>query len=166
MIYNTIINKLPLELELHSLLNKIYITNKDASTFDCKKISENSYSILIDNKVYNVSTFINQNEYKIIINHKVYKVNVKDEADLFLQNTGININSDTNEGKIYAEIPGLISQIFVKKGDNVKLNQKLCILEAMKMENEITSPINGKIININCSKGSSIDKGKLIMEII
>ena len=91
---------------------------------------------------------------------------MKDEADLFLQNTGININSDTNEGKIYAQIPGLISQIFVKKGDNVKLNQKLCILEAMKMENEITSPINGKIININYSKGSSIDKGKLIMEII
>ena len=49
MIYNTIINKLPLELELHSLLNKIYITNKDVSTFDCKKISENSDSILIDN---------------------------------------------------------------------------------------------------------------------
>ena len=71
----------------------------------------------------------------------------------------------SHAGEIHAQIPGLVSQILVKKGDKVKVNQKLFILEAMKMENEIDSPVSGTIDRIHCKAGDKVEKGNIIMEI-
>ena len=60
---------------------------------------------------------------------------------------------------IKAPMPGTILSINVKEGDNVKKGQILLILEAMKMENEIVSPRDGKIARIVVSKGSSVNTG-------
>ena len=70
-----------------------------------------------------------------------------------------------DSGKVYAQIPGMISEIYVKKGDNVNINDKLFILEAMKMENEIASSVKGTIKEILVKPGISVEKGSLIMEI-
>jgi pyruvate carboxylase subunit B len=58
-----------------------------------------------------------------------------------------------------------VSQLFVKPGDNVDIGQKLLILEAMKMENEIDSPIAGIVNNIHIKSGDKVEKGELIMDI-
>lgn len=60
---------------------------------------------------------------------------------------------------VKAPMPGTILSINVKEGDNVKKGQILLILEAMKMENEIVSPRDGKIAKIVVSKGSSVNTG-------
>ena len=52
-----------------------------------------------------------------------------------------------------------------KDGDRVKTGTKLCILEAMKMENEITSPKNGTVTHIHIDSGDNVEKGNLLMEI-
>ena len=69
-------------------------------------------------------------------------------------------------GEIHAQIPGLVSQIFVKKGDKVEVSQKLFILEAMKMENEINSPVRGTVNAIYYKAGDTVNKGNIIMDII
>ena len=86
--------------------------------------------------------------------------------DILLEKFGLHNSEVTNEGKIHAQIPGLINQIFVQEGDIVEKKQKLFILEAMKMENEINSPVKGKVEYIACKVGDKIEKGDLIMEII
>ena len=60
-------------------------------------------------------------------------------------------------GNINAQIPGLVTHFFVNIGDKVKSGDKLCILEAMKMENEINSPINGIIKNIPIKSGTKVE---------
>ena len=67
--------------------------------------------------------------------------------------------------EIHAQIPGLVSNIFVKEGDKVESGDKLCILEAMKMENEIISPKNGSVTSIHINSGDNVNKGDLIMEV-
>ena len=62
-------------------------------------------------------------------------------------------------------IPGLVSQIFVEVGDSVAKGQKLFILEAMKMENEIKSNQDGIIKNIYIKEGMNINKDQIMMEI-
>ena len=66
--------------------------------------------------------------------------------------------------QINAQIPGLISKIFVNEGDYVKKGEKLFVLEAMKMENEITSVSKGVIKKIFVNSGISVEKGDLIIE--
>ena len=62
-------------------------------------------------------------------------------------------------------MPGSIVKINVNVGDTVKVGTVLCILEAMKMENEIMSPADGVVFTINTAKGASVNSGDLLFTI-
>jgi len=67
--------------------------------------------------------------------------------------------------KIHAFIPGNIVQIFVKVGQQVHRGDHLVVLEAMKMKNELTSPIDGKVRSVNVSEGQTVIKNQLLIEL-
>lgn len=62
-----------------------------------------------------------------------------------------------------APMPGTILNILVKEGARVKSGEVLLILEAMKMENEITSPVAGTVKKIAVSKGGSVNTGEVLV---
>lgn len=65
--------------------------------------------------------------------------------------------------KIKAPMPGVIWDLKVSPGDQVKKGQVVLILEAMKMENEIMAPQDGKIASIEVSKGDSVNSGDTLI---
>lgn len=69
------------------------------------------------------------------------------------------------DGKIVAPISGTILSIHVEVGDLVSADQLVLKLEAMKMENEIASPIAGIVREIAVSEGSDTATGQLLMTI-
>jgi biotin carboxyl carrier protein len=66
--------------------------------------------------------------------------------------------------KIKAVIPGNIQRIMAKEGDKVAAGTPLLILEAMKMRNEILSPMNGVIRKIHVIEGEMVSKSHLLIE--
>jgi biotin carboxyl carrier protein len=58
---------------------------------------------------------------------------------------------------------GKIVSVKVKQGDQVKQNQVLCIIEAMKMENEITAPKAGTVHEVLVSDGSAVNEGDTLL---
>jgi biotin carboxyl carrier protein len=64
-----------------------------------------------------------------------------------------------------APIPGKILSIKVQEGQEVKAGQVVLILEAMKMENEITAPIDGEIKEILVKEGQSVNTGEGLITI-
>ena len=60
---------------------------------------------------------------------------------------------------VNAPMPGNILKVAVKVGDTVKEGQLLCVLEAMKMENEIFAPKSGTVAQVLVSKGSTVNTG-------
>ena len=60
---------------------------------------------------------------------------------------------------VTAPMPGNILKVNVKTGDAVKAGTVLCVLEAMKMENEIMAPKDGTVTQVLVQKGSSVDTG-------
>ncbi len=69
-----------------------------------------------------------------------------------------------NDKNIYSLIPGTIVKIEVKKGDKIKIGQKLLVMEAMKMLNAIRSDQNGIIKELNVKVGDKVPKGFLMLE--
>ncbi|MCQ2151002.1 MAG: biotin/lipoyl-binding protein [Bacteroidales bacterium] len=69
-------------------------------------------------------------------------------------------------GKVVkSPLPGVILSIDVKEGQAVKRGQKLAVLEAMKMENEILSEFDGTVSAIHVSKGDSVLEGANVVTI-
>lgn len=67
--------------------------------------------------------------------------------------------------KVNSPLPGVIVEVCVKEGQAVKAGQKLAVLEAMKMENEIPAPKDGTVTAIHVSKGDSILEGAPVVTI-
>ncbi len=65
-------------------------------------------------------------------------------------------SSSANGNAVLAPMQGNILDIKVKVGDAVKQGQTLCILEAMKLENEIKANSDGKVLEIKVNKGQSV----------
>lgn len=67
----------------------------------------------------------------------------------------------TNGTKVNAPMPGLIKQLSKEEGAAVKKGEVILVLEAMKMDNDITAPCDGKI-SYKVTKGTNVDTGALM----
>ena len=63
---------------------------------------------------------------------------------------------------VTAPMPGTILDVKVSVGQSVKKGETICVLEAMKMENDIPAPQDGVIASINVQKGASVGAGDVI----
>jgi glutaconyl-CoA/methylmalonyl-CoA decarboxylase subunit gamma len=66
-------------------------------------------------------------------------------------------------GSIKSPLPGVILEVFVREGDDVKMGQKLLLLEAMKMENNIEADKAGKVVSIQKQKGDNVMEGDVLI---
>jgi biotin carboxyl carrier protein len=68
------------------------------------------------------------------------------------------------ETAMMAPMPGLVVNVRAKVGDTVKKNQPVVVMEAMKMENVLKAPVDGKIKAVHVSSGQSVEKGEKLVE--
>jgi biotin carboxyl carrier protein len=68
-------------------------------------------------------------------------------------------------GAIVAPMPGLVVEYRVKSGDVVAVGDVVCILEAMKMQNEISADRAGKIASLGTAPGAEVDRGDVLVVI-
>ena len=70
-----------------------------------------------------------------------------------------------NKKEINAFLPGTIIDVQVKPGQEIKANQTLVILEAMKMHNRMVASIDGKVKSINVKVGDRVPKNCVMVEL-
>jgi len=73
--------------------------------------------------------------------------------------------SPQDTGSIHSPMPGLIVDIMVKIGDQVKKGQTLLIQEAMKMQMKLRAPTEGIVRSISTTPGSQVEKGVLLVSL-
>ena len=74
-----------------------------------------------------------------------------------------NRESSGKAAEVRAPLPGVIIQVLVRPGDEVKAGQTLCTLETMKMENAIKAEAGGKIAAVNISAGQSVLQDEVLI---
>jgi len=132
------------------------LTEKDILEVDTLLISDQNYHI-IDNHLSYHSKVLNSNfnhkEYTIEVNNTHYQVTISNALDVQIAAMGFSVGGAKQVNAIKAPMPGLLLDIHIEVGQEVKENDPLLILEAMKMENVIVSPRDGKIKAIGMRKG-------------
>lgn len=143
------------------------VTESNLQHLDAVRTDENKFHILKENKPYKaeiISSDFVAKKYTVKVNNNTYEVAISDELDILIQSMGIERGRTKIVNAIKAPMPGLILEISVEVGQEVKENDPLLILEAMKMENSFLSPRNGVIKAIAVQKGNAVDKGQLLIE--
>ena len=132
------------------------------------KINGNDYSVDINSIEGNVAN--------VNVNGTDYKVEMADvpasAAPVIATQTEIPASKAQSQqqpagaGKqITSPLPGVIIEVSVKEGQTVKAGQKVAIIEAMKMENEISASNDGTVTAIHVAKGDSVLEGAPIVTI-
>ena len=126
-----------------------------------------SFHILKDNKSYNteiVSHNVAEKTLQIKVNQTIYNVSVKDKYDELLHQLGLDKVLSNKLSNIKAPMPGMVLNILVADGAEVKKGDALIVLEAMKMENILKSPADAKVKSISVKKGMAVEKNQTLIE--
>jgi acetyl-CoA/propionyl-CoA carboxylase, biotin carboxylase, biotin carboxyl carrier protein len=75
------------------------------------------------------------------------------------------LSSDGAEGLVVAPMQGTIVKVHHTAGETVRADEPVCVLEAMKMENEIRAPIDGDIVDLRVQPGDTVTAGAVLMVI-
>lgn len=112
---------------------------------------------------------VNQTEYEI-------DVEVEEEERPGLGPIVIGVNAGSNQiptkasvsavssNAVVAPLAGSVARVLVAEGDEIKAGQVLLILEAMKMETEITAPAGGTVQRILVAAGEAVQGGQALIE--
>ena len=110
--------------------------------------------------------------YKVKVNGKTYKVELEAIDEVKTESTAVEVKKEvkpvtsTGEGiEVLAPIQGNVVNVKVKVGDKVKKGDVLLLIEAMKLENEVNSPVEGEVTEIVVSKGQNVTNKQLLMKI-
>jgi len=77
----------------------------------------------------------------------------------------LDTEAETAGGVLKAEIPGVVVDVLVSAGDEVQRGDPVVVVEAMKMQNELTAPVSGKVIEAPATKGRSVNAGEILVVI-
>jgi biotin carboxyl carrier protein len=116
------------------------------------------YSIIMNNRSNGVQISpISDSVYEVKNRGDSFQIEVIDE----LQKMRYSRTKSVTVGRqvVTAQMPGVILKVYVKPGEEVKAGAPLCVLVAMKMENEIRTPIDGVVKEIYVNEGNKVSVG-------
>ncbi len=132
------------------------------------------FSIRVHGKVYEVklNKVDRKNPFPIKVNDVPFKAELKPAARRIISKTSkspasVSVVKPSKraviEGAVTAPMAGKIVSVLVKDGDSVKVGDVLCVLEAMKMENEITATKSGTVHEVKVSEGMPVNEGESLI---
>lgn len=148
-------------------ITEIDITKDAALALDTIETAPSKFHILQNNNSFKAEITegnFKERAYQVKVNNNTYNINILNDLDVLIKQMGFEIGATKMVNDIKAPMPGLILDIIAKVGQEVQEDDALLILEAMKMENVLTSPRDGVIKSISVTKGDAVDKNQLLIE--
>jgi biotin carboxyl carrier protein len=143
------------------------LLNGTPFNWDISPIGPNRYHIIKDGRSYTaelVEADYQSKTFTFKINGAKQTVQAKDRFDLLLDKLGMSNANAQKVNDVKAPMPGLILEIKVQPGQEVKKGDPIMILEAMKMENILKSPGDGVVREIKVAVKQNVEKNQILIQ--
>ena len=145
----------------------------------------NNYQYMVNGIDYNVEIEdIEGNIATVKVNGKTFEVELSQPVKKTTQHKKVHVNAPAASenaaptaketkpqavagagNKIYAPLPGTITEVRVSVGDTVKTGDTVLVLEAMKMQNNIEADNGGKVTSVLVTRGDTVMEGAVLVTI-
>jgi biotin carboxyl carrier protein len=125
---------------------------------DARPLEGFFYSVLIDGIVHEVSIEPDADSWRVQVGTQVHRVSVLDPLRP-RGGTGAETSRSAGPVRITAVMPGKVSRVLAKAGSTVAEGQEVLVIEAMKMENAVSSPVSGRLLEVSVSPGDAVEAG-------
>jgi len=112
--------------------------------------------LLVDGACFQAVLDPRPNQLRVRVGDSVYPMELLDERRLRLRRAAGKFVAEGRQN-LTSAMPGKVVKVLVKVGDEVKEGQGLVVVEAMKMENEMKSPKDGKVVEIFVDEGEAVE---------
>lgn len=138
------------------------------------KISGNEYKVHIANVEENIAEVeVNGTPYKVELEKelkqtktpKLVRPDVVPRTDSHPSVVKTVGRGSPSSGAVKSPLPGVILDVMVRPGDEVEVGQRILVLEAMKMENNIDSDKEGRVVEVKVKQGDSVLEGDVLITI-
>ena len=159
--------------EFHTSYNKKnnanYLVNGKSFTVELlKKYNDKIFSLSVNNKLCQIEIDIAENTPSFItLDGLTFEIDTTDETKKLLKKFIQQIETEGGSGikHVKAPMPGMVVKIIAEVGALVKKGDKVIIIEAMKMENALSSPVTGIVKTIKAKEGTAVEKDAVLIEI-
>jgi biotin carboxyl carrier protein len=123
---------------------------------DAYRHDHGTLSLLVDGASYSATLDERGSKVHVRLEGSVFPVEILDEKKLRLRRAAGRF---TVEGKqtVTAPMPGKVVKVLAAVGAQVKEGQGLVVIEAMKMENELKSPKDGRVVELHVREGQTVE---------
>lgn len=140
--------------------------NKKELSFKVVEHGESQILFRVGTKLHKIRNIsIDGGQIECTVDGKWISATLKNEQQLLLERLGFKTAAEKSIGSLQAPMPGKILDLLAAEGDEVELGDPVAILEAMKMENELKAPCAGTIQSVAVTKGASVEKNQILIEI-
>lgn len=123
------------------------------------------YSIIMDNVSHDLRMNEGDGAYIVQLSGEIFEVVVEDERTRRLAGLKSSAGAVTGEALVKAPMPGVVVEIPVEQGQEVKRGDIVVIFESMKMQNEFKAPRDGKVHAIRVAPGDKVDQNTILLTI-
>ena len=154
------------EIDLEEIGADTYVLQIGENRYqaDVRKVGPASFSIMINNRSFDFDVVRDGEETVVASRSGTTRLTVVDAARRAARSADKR-REVTGRANIKSAMPGRVINVLVAKGDEVKRDQGIIVVEAMKMENEVKSPKAGRVIEVKVVAGQTVEKGELMMVI-
>jgi len=155
-----------IRVELSEVGEGVYEITIDGKTVhvDAVKSGPTVYSIIEDGKQF--EAMVDEkgaHGFDVLVGGRIFHFDVLDERTRLLAGSAVAVASGPQS--VESEMPGKVVKVSGAAGDSVSEGQGVVVVEAMKMENEIPSPIDGVLKEIAVSEGDTVEAGALLFTV-
>ncbi len=126
---------------------------------NCKAVEPGVFWCSWQNRSIELSVTPDGERYNVSVGNRRFSVEVEDERAALRK---ISQASHDGEVELRAPMPGKVVRVLAEQGAEVRANQGVLVMEAMKMQNEIKSPKDGKVKRLGVRSGAAVNAGDVL----